>query len=111
MEFWEIALGVSGGMIGVFGLSWTVFSGMLNSTKEDLKGKIKMMDESILDHATRINSIREDLKDKPAYDHLELHYHRKDITDLHFKNICTRFDSLEEKIDDLAKFVKNGYGK
>lgn len=111
MEFWQIALGVGGGIITLMALTWGVFWAIIKSMKEDLKTEIDAVDKITLDHTTRINLIREELKDKPAYDHLELHYHRKDVTDLHFKNICSRFDSLEEKIDDLAKFVKNGHGK
>ena len=111
MELWQIALGVGGGLVAMFGLSWMVFSGLLKTMKSDVDGTFEHVNKTVDEHGESIVRIREELKEKPDYDHIELHYHRKDITDLHFKNICSRFDRLEEKIDELSRFMKNGHGK
>lgn len=135
MDYIVFATVIIGCIVGVFGLCWTVFSGMLNKSSDDLQKNISSVsqqskesnaeisariselsakiDKSIEERTRQVENlnvsiqhIRDEIKNHPSYEFLDKHMAKKEVVQIQLENILKKIDDVVCKIDDLKKHEK-----
>lgn len=121
MDGLQIVYWTGGGLIALIGVLWTVCSAIIKSIKDDFNANFRNIDERFNKmyeergknlEAIHVGflQIREGLKDRPDFKHVDSTYQRLDVTKLQFQNIESAIENLSKKLDALAVMIKNGHG-